>query len=71
MNFIGGRARTSLTALLLSVIGLPAMAQSTITGTVVDRQDQPLPGVTVMDKGTNKGTITDIRNERSGTALEC
>lgn len=59
MNFIGGRARTSFTALLLSVIGLPAMAQNTVTGTVVDRQGQPLPGVTVMDKGSKNGTITD------------
>lgn len=31
----------------------------TITGTVKDKNDQPLPGVSVSIKGTNKGTLTD------------
>ncbi|MFO7369873.1 MAG: carboxypeptidase-like regulatory domain-containing protein [Bacteroidales bacterium] len=32
----------------------------TINGRVVDIQGQPLPGVNVMIKGTNKGTATDV-----------
>lgn len=33
--------------------------QSTITGTVVDVNNQPLPGVSIVVKGTTTGTITD------------
>ena len=31
----------------------------TVTGIVVDETGQPLLGVTVLEKGTNKGTVTD------------
>ncbi len=31
-----------------------------VSGTVVDEQSQPLPGVSVAIKGTNQGTITDF-----------
>jgi iron complex outermembrane receptor protein len=34
--------------------------QQEISGTVVDDQSQPLPGVSVAIKGTNQGTITDF-----------
>ena len=34
--------------------------EKTISGTVYDDQGYPLPGVTVVQKGTTKGTITDI-----------
>lgn len=34
--------------------------QKTITGMVLDSDGQPLPGVTVLVKGTNNGTITDV-----------
>ncbi len=36
-----------------------AMAQRTVTGTVVDESETPLPGVTVVVKGTTIGTVTD------------
>lgn len=34
--------------------------QQQVTGTVFDEFDEPLPGATVLVKGTNKGTITDF-----------
>jgi len=34
--------------------------QSTLTGKVTDSKGEPLPGVTVVVKGTTKGTITDF-----------
>lgn len=34
--------------------------QRTITGTVTDNSNQPLPGVTVVVKGTTTGTVTDM-----------
>lgn len=42
--------------------------QSTITGTVTDGAGMPLPGVTVVIKGTTKGTITDVDGKYSITA---
>ena len=35
--------------------------QITVTGSVVDESDgAPLPGVTILEKGTTNGTVTDI-----------
>ncbi len=36
-----------------------AYAQKRVTGKVTDQQEAPIPGVTVVEKGTSKGTITD------------
>ena len=37
-----------------------AQQQKTVSGTVTDSRQQPLPGVTVIVKGTTTGTITDF-----------
>lgn len=37
-----------------------AWAQKTVTGTVVDNQGEPIPGVNVVVKGTTNGAMTDI-----------
>jgi TonB-dependent starch-binding outer membrane protein SusC len=34
--------------------------ERTVKGSIVDRQGSPLPGVTIVIKGTNTGTITDL-----------
>lgn len=39
--------------------------QKTITGTVLDDSGQPLPGVTILVKGTTQGTISDINGNYS------
>ncbi|MDH5400408.1 MAG: SusC/RagA family TonB-linked outer membrane protein, partial [Cyclobacteriaceae bacterium] len=50
-----------LLLLLAFVISISsAMAQTTVTGTVTDDYDMPIPGVTVMVKGTSVGTATDV-----------
>ena len=41
----------------------------TITGTVTDASGQPLPGVTILIKGTTQGTISDNDGEYSISAL--
>lgn len=49
--------------LLLNFSTLLAMAQGkelTITGTIIDNLNDPLPGVSIVIKGTTKGTVTDI-----------
>lgn len=37
-----------------------AWAQTTVAGTVTDTQNEPLPGATVLEKGTTNGTTTDF-----------
>ena len=37
-----------------------AWAQTTVTGTVTDNQNTPLPGASVIEKGTVNGTTTDF-----------
>ncbi len=52
--------------LLFLTVGFTSFAQQrTIRGKVTDEQKEPLPGVAVMLKGTNKGTITDINGSFS------
>ena len=58
----------------LMLLGLcPALAQGNITvkGTVLDKEnEEPLIGVTVLVKGTNKGTATDIDGNFSMSGLK-
>ncbi|SKB78182.1 TonB-linked outer membrane protein, SusC/RagA family [Salegentibacter holothuriorum] len=49
-----------LTLLLVLVVQITFAQERTITGTVVDEDGLPLPGVTVLVKGTNTGTQTDF-----------
>ena len=48
---------TILIALLLGM--LPSFAQSVVSGTVADATGEKLPGVSVLEKGTVNGTMTD------------
>ncbi|MGK7388853.1 MAG: SusC/RagA family TonB-linked outer membrane protein [Candidatus Cyclobacteriaceae bacterium M2_1C_046] len=51
----------SLNLVLLLCICTSAWAQErTVSGAVTDQDGLPMPGVTVIEKGTNNGTITDI-----------
>lgn len=47
-----------LSVMLFGVVDL--MAQITVSGTVTSADNQPLPGVNVVVKGTTIGTITDV-----------
>ena len=47
--------------------GLSAAQQNQITGNITDVNNQPLPGVTVLVKGTTKGTISDVNGNYSIT----
>lgn len=47
--------------MVVAVTSMSAMAQKVVTGTVTDaRQGEPLIGVTVKEKGTSNGAITDV-----------
>ena len=57
-------------------VGLPAlMAQVKVTGSVVDEQGEPLLAVSVLEKGTTNGTVTDLDGNfqltvKNGATLE-
>lgn len=48
--------------LLICCLGIASAisAQTTVSGTVTDQQNAPLPGATVLEKGTTNGTTTDF-----------
>ena len=48
------------TFLLLMIFSVVAYAQNTVSGTVVDSDGNPIPGVTVFISGTSQGTTTDF-----------
>ncbi|HTD39331.1 MAG TPA: carboxypeptidase-like regulatory domain-containing protein, partial [Mucilaginibacter sp.] len=52
--------RTMITFALLCLAPILTFGQTKIGGTVTDENKQPLPGVSVLLKGTNKGTVTDL-----------
>lgn len=56
-----------LLVFFLALFAIQAMAQNrTVTGTVTDVDaDAPLPGVSILVKGTNTGTVTDIDGKYS------
>jgi len=45
------------------------MFQQSVSGKVTDERNQPLPGVTVIIKGTTQGTVTDIDGAYSITSV--
>ena len=48
-----------LTVICISLLG-SAMAQQSVSGTVVSESDGlGIPGVTVLEKGTTRGALTD------------
>ena len=51
--------------LFVLVLNLSLMAQKIVTGTVVDSNSDPIPGVSVSIKGTTQGSITDIDGKYS------
>jgi len=53
--------RGALSLILLLLCSFAAIAQTTISGTVLDDQGVALPGVSVKLKGTTTGTLTDSR----------
>jgi TonB-linked SusC/RagA family outer membrane protein len=46
--------------LFITAVFSSSAQQRTLRGKVTDEQKEPLPGVAIVLKGTNKGTITDI-----------
>jgi len=64
--------KASLLAMAMCCVSFAAMAQFMVTGTVKDANDEPLIGVSILVKGTTRGTVSDFdgsfRIEAPGTA---
>lgn len=58
----------NLLFLALFFITATVLGQSKITGTIVDESNQPLPGASVLEKGTKNGTTTDFDGKFTLTA---
>ncbi len=64
--------------LLLKLLGvfacffifIQAYTQVTINGNIRDENNTPLPGVTILEKGTNNGTVTDLDGNFSMSVKE-
>jgi TonB-linked SusC/RagA family outer membrane protein len=67
MNKIYSRC---LGVLLLSLLTISAYAQKIISGTVKDNTGSPIPAVSILIKGTQKGVSTDANGKYSITAAE-
>ncbi|MDR1673202.1 MAG: TonB-dependent receptor [Bacteroidales bacterium] len=55
---------------ILSCYTLSVLAQQRVNGTVVDVASEPILGVTVLETGTNNGTVTDANGKFSLTVAE-
>ena len=53
--------------LLFSTIAMGAYAQNKVTGTVTEKSGQPIPGVSVREKGTGNGVSTNVDGKFSIT----
>ncbi|MCQ2254987.1 MAG: SusC/RagA family TonB-linked outer membrane protein [Bacteroidaceae bacterium] len=54
------RVRALFLGAVLSLFCVAAQAQNNVTGTVTDENGDPLIGVSVLEKGSSQGVITDI-----------
>jgi TonB-dependent starch-binding outer membrane protein SusC len=50
---------------LLLLLTVPVFAQVKVSGTILDDTGQPLPGVSILEKGTSNGTTTDTEGKYS------
>jgi TonB-dependent starch-binding outer membrane protein SusC len=57
--------RFLLTSIFILVFMGGAVAQVKVTGVVKDANGEPVPGVNIIEKGTNHGTITDTEGKYS------
>lgn len=59
-TFFRQRIQRALFLLMFIVTSITALAQKTITGKVVDEQNEPIIGASVVIKGSTTGSVTDI-----------
>lgn len=50
----------TLVVLFSCLLAISSQAQVIVTGTIVDEFEEPIPGVSVLERQTTKGTVTDL-----------
>lgn len=65
LNIIDKLKGGLLLIVLLLGVALQSYAQNVISGTVTDEEDQGIPGVSIVVKGTSQGTVTNSDGEYS------
>lgn len=58
-----GKGLYALLLLMMSVLSVQAIAQTRVTGKVTDASNEPLPGVSILIKGTSLGVTSDAAGE--------
>lgn len=58
VSFVSTQA--SITPLKISISGVKVIAQQEVSGTITDTNGAPVPGVSVVEKGTSNGTAADF-----------
>lgn len=61
------RWKTALLLFFLFIAQIVCAQELTVRGTVLDEQGQTLPSVSILEKGTSNGTITDVNGRYSLT----
>ena len=64
------KAGAFLLALLLSITTSLAQSVSSFSGTITGEQKQPIPGITVLLKGTQRGAVTDGQGKFTFTGIQ-
>ena len=54
-----------LLSILFAFVTVSVMAQTGVSGTVLDDQGEPLIGVSILIEGTTTGTVTDFEGNYS------
>lgn len=67
---VKSRTHAFIILLFCSFISFSTLAQHTLRGTVLDRNNEPLPGVSIAIAGTTSGTATDVDGEFRFTTNE-
>ena len=62
--------KTTLLMLSFLCLFVAAQASKVVTGVVYDETNTPIPGVSVLEKGTTNGTITDFNGHFTITVLD-
>jgi len=57
------KSLTKFLVVFLCLLAVPALAQNNVSGKVTTTQGDPLPGVSVIVKGTAQGTTTDAQGQ--------
>ena len=69
-KFAGAKRLAASVLLLLLCVPIFAQSQVRVTGKVIDNLGEPMIGVSILEKGTTNGVVTDLDGNYSLNAKE-